>query len=262
MNIHNFANRQMCEYASIFPTVTALLDHLLFTNGNGYDFDSKSGMIYQPGRPRMFIDQFPALSDADWDKLIGQCHEKERGFAERFSRGSPIDEQDLAEDCAKYQRVSVTDEMFTEDYLYTEMVRTRDELATRSIGKSYYRPYPFHKGYCEILKLNQNTPVWFLQIAVNFCRAWVRFLTQEIDTGNVWIKPSLRPVTEESKARAAAMASLMGMIKKDSSYDGWADNIKEPQRDYADLEYTIEYRDKIAAIVPQLLKMMENRDQT
>lgn len=259
MNIHNFANRQMCEYASIFPTVTALLDHLLFTNGNGYDVDAKRGMIYHGGRPRKYIDQYPAMTDADWDQLIAACHQKEREYSERFSarRGRAIDEAELAEDCSRYRRIAVTDEMFTEEYLYSEMVTKGKELATRRSTRAYYRPYPFSKGYCDILKLNKNTPAWFLQIVLNFCRAWVRFLNDEIETGNVWIKPSLRPVTAESKAHAEAMAKLFAAIKEDSSYDGWLDNTKEPERDYADMEYTIEYRNKIADIIPELEEMMK-----
>jgi hypothetical protein len=43
-NIHNYVNRSMCEFASIFPTVISVLDHLLFVIGNGCDLDEESGL--------------------------------------------------------------------------------------------------------------------------------------------------------------------------------------------------------------------------
>jgi len=248
MNIHNFANRQLCEYQTIFPTVASLLDHILFVNGNGYYFNDKTGMIIDGNRRS--IDQYPEMNDAEWDALIQSCHEKERRFAQEYAdRGISTDPADLEADCAAYKRVAVDDSRFTAEALYADLCAMR---AARE-EYSYVRPYPFSRGYADIYSLNENTPKWFVQIAVNFCNAWIRFLNEELENNNVWIKPSLRPVTEESKARAEAMAELFEMIKEDADYDGWLDKpITEPQSDYADLDWTTKYRDSLVMIVATL----------
>ncbi len=249
MNIHNFANRNLCEYASIFPTVAALLDHLLFTIGNGFDFDEDSGMIFDNGKR---IDEYPKMTKAKWDKLIAACHAKELKWAEQFGRGKPEDAEQLAEDCAKYKIVNVNDVAFSEDALYNDLVRLQAERRTDFLVDTHLRPYPLSEKYSDVCNLNANTPEWFVQIALNFCKAWVHFLNEAIANNDVWIKPSLRPKTAESVQHAAAMSALFDEIKADPAYDGWANNTKEPERDYADFDWTVTHRDMIQKQVERL----------
>src|SRR4051812_43206963 len=104
----NYVERQLCEYQSIFPTVARLMDHILFVNGTGLEVDSESGMIYNIyDKKKQFINTYPKMTEARWKKLLEDCYEKERKFAERFANGKPIDETELAEDCAKYKQVAV-----------------------------------------------------------------------------------------------------------------------------------------------------------
>lgn len=262
MKIFNFANRQLCEYQTIFPTVASLLDHLLFTNGNGYEFDPKKGMLYTwQGKKKAYIDDFPTMSDVEWDKLIAACHEKERKFHERWSNGRAIDEVALAEDCAKYKRVSVDASMFSEESMFQEL---REESRNRkmeaaSVGRypSFVRPYPLSPGFADIYRLNDKSPGWLLQIAYNFCKAWEKFLAQEIKYGNVWLPPSERPgaATIAEKAQAAGMAELATAIKEDKSYDGWLDR-PAPVRDYADMDYTVKHHAMIAEQAARIAKLM------
>jgi hypothetical protein len=262
MNIHNFTNRQLCEYQSIFPTVASLLDHLLFTNGNGYDFDSKRGMIYGiKGKSRAYIDEYPEMTDEQWDALIADCHAKERKFHEQYARACGVDLGQLAEDCTKYKRVSVTASMFSEDDLYQQLCSMGDErkkeAADRDGYPSFVRPYPMSPGYAEIFRLSKRTPEWFLQIALNLCNAWVRFLNNEIETGNVWVKPSLRPATTESQlAKSAAMAELFDSIKEDKDYDGWLDKDRA-ESDYADLSWTTKHRDVLVCQSQRISELIE-----
>jgi hypothetical protein len=255
-NIHNFANRQLCEYASIFPTVASLLGHLLFTNGNGYSVCD--GMIVDGSNVR--IDEYPKMTDAAWDVLIAKCYAKERQFAEQFARGKPINETELAEDCAIYQRHSVTDSDFSVPALLADLFVKMEQRQEQFPSREYYlRPYPLSKGYADVFRLNEKTPTWFLQIAYNFCIVWEMFLTKEIETGHVWLPPSQRPkveLTEAQKNVAKGMKDLFASIKSDSSYDGWLDK-PEPESDYADMEWTTEHRDLIAGEVIRLGALLE-----
>lgn len=203
-NIHNFVNRQLCEYQSIFPTVASLLEHLLFVIGNGYDFID--GMIvcdHRDGSNQdVRIDEFPEMTSEAWDQLIKKCHEKEAKFATQFaieygSRFADIfpardHAADLAEKCAKYKSVAVNDSQFTEESLYADLRNTAGE---RKQDEDYwgdevlFRPYPLSTNYSDIFHLDEKTPAWFLQIALNLCNAWVRFLTEELEAGNVYKEP-------------------------------------------------------------------------
>lgn len=251
MDIFNFANRQLCEYQLIYPTVADLLDHLLFTNGNGYEFDPKRGMIYEAtGKKRLYIDEYPEMTDTQWNQLILDCHAKEHKYAKQYEHAVGIDQDKLAEDCAKYRRVSVDSSLFSEDDLYQQLCDKSQSKKADAFEHGRYpnfvRPYPLSPGYAEIFNLNEKTPGWFLQIAFNLCKAWVKFLDEEIKYNNVWIKPSLRPApTEKQIANAKGMAELFEMIKKDEDYTGWLDK-KEPESDYADLIWTTKHRDLLA----------------
>ena len=222
-NIYNFANRNLCEYASIFPTVVALLDHLLFTIGNGYDFDKDSGMIFNDD---VRIDEYPEMTDAEWKELIEACHAKELRWANDYVRYNPdglINKEKLAEDCAKYKIFTVDDSMFTEESLYAELIETK-RLRIGGMD-DLLRPYPLSEKYSDVYNLNVNTPTWFVQITLNLCKAWVRFLTEELETGNVYVKPP---------------ATLKG-----EQFIGSAD-------DYANLEWTTRHRDMLVTQVQRL----------
>lgn len=263
MNIHNFANRKLCEYQSIFPTVAALLDHLLFTIGNGYDVDPESGMVVDAD---MRVDEYPEMTPAQWDELIQSCHEKERRFVKDFDRYecdelSALAESGLAEKCAQYKIVSVSDDDFTEDALYTDL---RNMVAERMKDRYYWqdevmlRPYPLSEHYSDIYNLNENTPEWFLQIALNLCKAWVRFLNEELEAGRVWIKPSLRKKSPKDAAVEEARNKLAEKLISEIVGDKKSskEEYKEPERDYADEGWTTHHRDMLVDLVARFEGML------
>lgn len=190
-NIHNFTNRAMCEYASIFPTVASVLDHLLFTVGNGYNI--YAGLPAESGS-HFTIDCAPTMDDLAWIKLLDHCKEKERKW-QLLSHGDDVGyletcDADLAEKYKKYRRISVSETDFSEDALYNDLqkmkISSEDEFG---VGCFFVRPYPLSISYSHIYKLDKDTPKWFIQIAINLCNAWVRFLSESLDSGYVDSKP-------------------------------------------------------------------------
>lgn len=187
-NIYAFSERMLCEYNSIFPTIAALLDHLLFTIGNGYEVDEVTGMLVDFDGTH--IDEYPKLSDEDWEKLIADGHKKEDEYFSTFSKDDKepsIFLEYLAAQKARYVKKNVTEDMFTEDSLYKDLLAQAELLKKETLTDPWLRPYPLSRDYSRIYYLNENTPTWFLEIAINFCKAWVRFLTNEIDTKNVCV---------------------------------------------------------------------------
>jgi len=215
----NYVNRQLCEYQSIFPDTVQLLDHILFTNGTGLHVDINTGMIYEgySNKPR-FIHEYPKMSSSAWEKLIEQCHDKERNFAERYKDIMPETEEYVAEQCAKYKQVSVDASMFSEEYLYNTLL---DTAQARAKDGDFLRPYPLTPGYANIFDLEENTHEWLLEIALNNCKAWERFLTEEINSNNVWINTR-----------------------------------SDVQSDYADIQWTTKHRDMIAGEMLRLTKLL------
>lgn len=256
MNIHNFMNRQLCEYQSIFGSVGSVLDHLFFTVGNGYGVDSDSGMIVnQYSTPAyMRIDEYPEMTPEVWAALMADCRKKEEGFALRryentefFSNMEiPLYEgMEFSEyvdwRMTRYKQVSVDDSMFTAESLYQELVKAQQEQSEEG---RWVRPYPLSGDYSDIFHLNENTPVWLVQIAVNFCQAWIRFLTDEINNNNVWMYKEPNILDDDD----AFFAELYGELAE-------AVDIKKyeaPTRDYADMGYTTLHRDMLEVLLPKL----------
>lgn len=218
-NIFNFANRQMCEYASIFPTTVALLDHLLFTIGNGYGVDYDSGMIVDGNNQR--IDTYPALTAEQWVELIEACRQKEVNFEKEFSgRFRDFSMERVDEKCKIYKVQNVTEECFEEENLLSEIKSTDLQYKSKKWGERHYRPYPLSEKHSDIYRLNKNTPAWFLQIAINLCNAWIKFLNTAIETDDV---------------------------------------CKNKEHDYADMTYTIKHRDMLLDIVDKLTNLTKGK---
>jgi hypothetical protein len=252
MSIHNFANRQLCEYQGIFPTVVSLLDHVLFTIGNGYDI--VDGM---PHDGRLYINEWPELTPAQWDMLIHECHAREDKTATSFAQYDTSDRAradcaaQLVLDKAQYYPRTATDDMFTEEALFQQILQVAATMNEEKFSDRYFRPYPLSEKYSDIYHLNTKTPKWFVQIALNLCNAWVRFLQQELDTGHVWTPiPPGTPTLGDT-----VFKELFDGIKADADYDGWLDR-PAPTRDYGDAEYTTTHlnmlRERSAALTELL----------
>lgn len=181
--IFNFANRNLCEYAGIFPDTATLMEHMFFVIGNGYEIDEETGVFRERGGK--LVTKSPKMTARSWAKLIAECKEKERTFLADFYRGKPVDEVKLAGICEKYYPRQVDEYNFSEAHFYTSIKRVARERLESKCGTKFLRPYPLSEEYSAIFKLTENTPIWLVKIGYNLCMAWVRFLTEEIDKGHV-----------------------------------------------------------------------------
>ena len=167
--------------------------------GNGYGV--ADGMIV--GMDGKRIDKYPKIKD--WDKLIGKCIAKVKKFSDEFygdtdkfemipelkQKYKERQEAYLAERCAIYGPVSVDDSHFTEESLYKDLTNAAPNR------DAFLRPYPLSTDYSDIYHLNEQTPKWFLQIALNLCNAWIRFLTEDINNGNIYKEPPTPLIGEQ-----------------------------------------------------------------
>jgi hypothetical protein len=254
-NIRNYTNRQLCEYQSIFPTVAALLDQLLFTIGNGYDVNPQTGMIEDGDG--VAITDYPEMTEERWSDLIKDCHANERNFAVRFAHGREIDEARLAEDCAAYKPMSVDDSAFSEEALYADLQKMQANRRADSYWRSevWLRPYPLSEKYSDIYNLNENTPAWFLQIALNLTKAWIRFLTEALDANDVWTPPGTRKNKEVLDEETSNMLhEILNEINPGSANVEY----KESESDYADATWTTKHRNMLLGVQQQLESYLAN----
>lgn len=172
-----------------------MLNQLLFVIGNGYDVNEETGLLVDDSGKHLH--EMRKMTQKQKDKLLAACYAKERDFYDTMkqiwgsimtSHGRDFDAE-FQEACAQYKVVDVTDEMFTEEALYKELVQRRSDLQESDFAKSesgYVRPYPLSENYSDVYNLSEKTPVWMLEIARNFCNAWVRFLKEELANNNVY----------------------------------------------------------------------------
>lgn len=183
-----YIEHNLVEYGSIFPNVNSILDHLFYVIGNGYDWHPDRGIpVHDSGK---CIDEFPVFTDASWKKLIKKVKTKERGFHEQYldnyksmyeSRPEKMQEHLL-----KFQRaqeairpVTVTAAQFTVPSLLAQI--SEDGYGNRI---PLQRPYPIC-NYSAINYIDENTPKWFLRLALSSITAWHTYLVYELDTGSV-----------------------------------------------------------------------------
>ncbi len=236
--LKNFVNRSLCEYQSIFPNVASVLDHLFFTIGNGYDVDPETGMLAERGYDEdkdepfyKLLSDWPELDDKGWNKLIAKCHAKAVEFNNRHREMEkeyeflPKRDHDaeLIAAKAKFQRMNVEDSAFSAEELYEQL---RDMNRARfPKADSFLRPYPLSTQYSDIYNLNENSPPWLVQIAINLCKAWVKFLAEEIKYEHVY-KVAPTPLKGEQFIGSGS--------------------------DYANMEWTTKHHDMLVELLPKL----------
>ncbi len=198
-NLNNYTAWAMCEYQSLFPTVASVLNQLLFVIGNGYDVNPNTGLLV--GDRGEHLHEMKKMSQGEWEKILAKCYAKERDFntqmREMWGQYRAVSEKlnprdfdaELIEACAKYKIVEIDDSMFTEQALYNDLVNMQADRRTDPYWRgesAYLRPYPLSEDFCDVYKLTQDTPLWMLQIAYNFCASWTRFLTEAVANNDVF----------------------------------------------------------------------------
>lgn len=93
-------------------------------------------------------------------------------------------------------------EMLSVDGLYSQI--KGDELSPRRVrlvevqkrsngGDSEYRcvrPYPLSEEFSNVFGLSDKTPKSLLTVAYNFCVAWDRYLTEDLEAGRCFVGES------------------------------------------------------------------------
>jgi hypothetical protein len=173
----------MIRYHLIFPTVEAVLQHLLFTIGTGYDFNH--GVITtQQDIP---LEEQPGFSsNEERQSFIDACQKEDdvrnaRHHADRAARMGKPSRLKLA----KIPKVKIDDSMFTRNSLIKQ-IQSQYKYSSGDDWHHpmYVRPYPISDGYSNVARLDSETPKWLVETAIALTDAWVITLGHEIVQGH------------------------------------------------------------------------------
>jgi len=261
--ISPFMSTTMCRYASLFDSPASLLEHILFVIGNGYGL--RDGMIVDEKGVR--IDELEEPTDSEWKSIIAECHAKEaKWHASRLDRyvrtlgeeeGHRVADEEFKEELKKYFPLRILNKHLSEEALYDSIV-DRDR-AKDLMSYSFTRPYPLSKDYSKIFQLTDETPAWFLQLSLNFCKAWIRFLEREVVRGNFWVPLSKRHLTQEEKDQNALADEIIDEILVEEGKDPSKIVIEETEVDYADQKWTELHLSMLRECSENLSELLRNK---
>lgn len=232
-NLNNFIAESLCEYNMIFPNVVSVLDHIFFTIGNGYSYNSEIGeFMEQTADKYVSLSDYPTLTEKGWQKLIKKCHVKEKAWATHHK----LTDEELAKACAVYKPVTVDNYDFSVQGMYMQIrevdLKCKSSLNGAFKKESFIRPYPFDTTYSGIFKLDQRSSAWLIQVAINFSTAWVQYLDSEIKYEHVY------------KEKPTEL--------KNDQFIGSVD-------DYSNMEWTTKHRDMLVELIPKLQAIFDSK---
>lgn len=198
----NFIAYQMGEFHNIFPRPERVLNHLLFTIGNGYDIDEETGSPVYDEKP---IHLFPPFNKEEmtrkrmpeWKRHIekrAECNEKSYGEMEDFYKslgiviGSEWDKDEFIKgELAKHVFPDITQEDLTAESLYQQIIEEENNSMRKKFNGEYeyVRHYPLAENYSMVYMLNEKTPKCVKEVALNFCTAWLNYLNKEIECARI-----------------------------------------------------------------------------
>jgi hypothetical protein len=189
----NFVTKMKCEHPSISPTTVAVLDHLFFTIGNGYEVDGL-GLPYEEiveknqdtdrwevqGRRYLHETQTPE----DVPAFLEECR---RDLTELYTHDPVIEGFDqhmgmkeLVDGYASMIRWEPESVDFSTEALLAELRGTEPYSDLCNV-----RPYPLSEEFSKAFKVTKASPEWLQETVRAQCRAWIVFLGGELDAGRV-----------------------------------------------------------------------------
>jgi hypothetical protein len=195
----------MGEYHSIFPSPASVLDHILFTIGNGYHIDEVTQSPIGIGDKHP-IHLFPDFNKEEmtkemmprWrEKVEKRAEEKEEWELElekiykKVSKERECNwnkDEFIEQELAKYVFPDITPDDLSVGSLYQQLVEEETQPMRRELSGEYeyVRPYPHSKDYSKVYLLSVKSPGCVREVAMNFCTAWLNYLNNEIECDRVY----------------------------------------------------------------------------
>lgn len=219
----------MGEWPDLFNYPAKYLDHLFFVIGNGVEKDKETSSFFVE---KHLIHKFPVF-DRDkmtkermpyWIENANYYVNLSRNTYERLegdAKNQPDYDSEFNEIISKHVFPDILPHDLSVEALYLQLKNDEQDpwrlrvvendmwLSEREDSEyRYVRPYPLSKDHSRIFHLDENSPDSLLTVAYNFCMAWDKYLTEELDKGNYY-KGTDNYIGCSSKERTEALRSAV-----------------------------------------------------
>ena len=203
LNICQAISFQMGEWPDLFNCPAKYLDHLFFVVGNGVEKDKETSSFFVE---KHLIHKFPVFDRDEMTKKLRRMPHYDGDFNRRIAKHvfPDILPHDLSVEALYLQLKNDEQDPWRLMLVENDMwLNEREDSEYR-----YVRPYPLSKSCSRIFYLDENSPDSLLTVAYNFCMAWDKYLTEELDKGNYY-KGTEIYVGISSKERTEALRSAV-----------------------------------------------------
>jgi len=239
-----------------------VLDHILFTNGNGYQVD-ESGNLQQMVSFRRTVDfRLYYKQQLTFDEMVRQDedyrdHEVDKLFEskkelnsfwesldspERVQTEEELWKEAYDEDLQRYDEVDKIDNYSAED-LYDV-----DKLVAMAKDTKWAAHLSISSGYYILDKLTDKTDEYLLLVGLAMCNAYIKILTEVVESGeiggqnpyslratpedNLSLIASHRKVIPQLEKQVVRLTAFVGdlMAQKDRQIEFWRSNAREQMK--------------------------------
>ena len=220
--IRQFLKESQLNYTSIYPTVTDVLIHLLFVNGNGYDFiDGNPHCDLSYNRTIPFTEFYKDQKSFESCKEYYYKYCLDRKVAENVKQVKSYNLQNLTDDELYEKEYKTCTSRL--DNLQDIDILTDDDLLDinfhyDNMKSKYSYPYRLSENYYKVWSMNKNTEQNLLKLTIVLCKASIQYFT-DICSGKVKLKENrFTNVLEDNSIRLGDIELMKNDITRLEGY--------------------------------------------
>ena len=191
--IRQFLKESQLDYSLIYPTITDVLIHLLFVNGNGVTFingNPQCDLSYNRTVP--FTEYYKDQKTFETCKEYYYNYYLERKVSENVKRGKEYNFQNLTDDELyenEYKKIcDRLDDLLNIDLITdTNIMKISFHYNNMYSDVKYRYLYRLSKDYYKICKMYENTEQNLLKLTIIMCKASIQYFT-DICSGKIKLK--------------------------------------------------------------------------
>lgn len=190
-----YIDYMMLKHASIFPNPLRVLEHIFCVNGNGYNYYHDTIRV-NDSKNSVAIDKYIEKHKKDYkqirNNIATECFvnslKTSLSFSishfERYGDNSLSDhiltkcKKTLTEMKSIMDYPIIMEEDLTIDALRKQLVEYNASVYEKvnRFRQDYSLPYPISKGYAICYNMNENSPLWMVQLCYNISFVYLEYM--------------------------------------------------------------------------------------
>ena len=182
MSLNNAIARNICRYYTIFPTVESVIQHWIIVIGNGYTLDDKG--IFEDSYNEIGLNYIHETEPIDDDFVEMSINDNTDAVKRMYGDERPDLVVKKHDESKKRCRIyTIEDFQLTAESLHQDLILKHMlyKHQFRQPKDDYYlRCYPFSETYSIVHNITADHPRVLIDMSIEFCKAWARYLNDEI----------------------------------------------------------------------------------